>query len=545
MKMKKLLLLLLNALIFSVNSQDLSGISLNDLQKMMGTSSVRGASGISMSKGNLDLKKESEYFRDPTFVTERVIDKAINPKEYILGPGDVIYIYIWGVIENKYDIIINAENKIVIPHIGEFDVQNKSLFTFREDVKKNLEDKYKKVNISISLKEMKTFKTYIYGQVNKPGSYVVNNSTKISDLVDLSDGLNQTAKKIRIEIKNEELGKRYANLNISKNKGAYVNDPYIRVGDIVYVGLKKEFISISGAVSNPGNIDYSIGMSLQDVINVSGGFSRGADSSFINIYRFNGNEDSLKLIKVENFEFDKFEIIEDDRIVVKNIPEYRIHRQINILGEVKYPGNYPVKKDKTTLDEVVSMAGGFTNNAFLKGSRIIRKKQSNLVDKEFDRLKTQPIATLSPDERSYLKTKLTEESGLISVDFSNYDDIKNLVLRDGDKIIIAEKSLSIQVTGAVTQPGLVSYNFDKDYRYYINQAGGFNTRAKKRSVMIIKAGTNTWLRPRDVDRIEAGDAIYVAEKQYVDKILIVKDIFLILGSIAAVIMSGLAISDRI
>lgn len=543
--MIKRVLLLFGIICFSIFSQDLSGLNLNDLQKMMSSSGVRSAGGITMSKGNSDVSSKSEYFQDPTFVTERVIDKAINPESYILGPGDVLFIYIWGAVENKYDLIINAENKIVIPFIGEFDVQNKSLDVFRKDVNEYLLTKYKKVNISISLKEMKMFKTYILGEIKEPGSYVVNNSTKISDIVKLAGGFVDSSSSLQIDISNKEFGDQMADLNVSTDKGTFVNDPYIRVGDIIYVRDRNEFVKISGAVNSEGIIDFKVGITVSDIINVCGGFIRGADTTSVEVYRFEGIDDSINHIVVQNEEFKTFKLLKDDRVIVKKIPEYRKHRFVEVSGEVKYPGTYPVKKDKTTLNEVIEMAGGFTENAFLKGSKIIRKKFSKLVDKEFERLKTQPIVTLSPDERSYLKTKLTEERGLISVNFSNYEDIKNLIIRDGDKVIIAEKSLSIQVTGAVTQPGLVSYNYGKDFRYYINQAGGYNTRAKKRSAMIIKAGTNTWLKPREVEKIEAGDAIYVAERQYVDKFLMVKDIFLILGSVAAVIMSGIAISDKV
>lgn len=526
-------------------SQDFSGFNINDLQKMMNSSSMGGATGISMSKGASNVKQESEYFQDPSFVKERVIDKAINPEEYILGPGDVLFIYIWGAVENKYDLIINAENKIVIPHIGEYDVQNKSLKTFRDDVKIHLQKEYKNVEISISLKEMKTFKTYIFGEVSEPGSYIVNNSTKISDLISLASGTTDSASQLGIEIKNIDLGNTSADLNLSKEKGAYVNDPYIRLGDIVYVKKATEFISIYGAVKEPGRYDVISNYSLRSLINMAGGFDRGADSLEIFVYRFVDDYDSLFMQKVINSEIDNFLIYPDDRIIVNKKPDYRIHREIEVAGEVKYPGIYPIQENKTTLGEAIEMAGGFTDNAFLKGSTITRKKVSKLVDREFERLKTQPVITLSPNERSYLKTKLTEQEGLISINFSEFENARELVVREGDRIIIAEKSLSIRVTGAVTQPGLVSYSREKDFKHYIAQAGGYNTRAKKRSVMIIKAGTNTWLKPREVEEIEAGDAIYVSEKQYVEKFLVIKDIFLMLGSIAAVIMSGIAVSNAI
>lgn len=528
-------------IVFSVYSQDLSNLNINDLQKMLSNSGAAGVTGVSMSNLNEDIDKSTEYVKDPTYNTERLLDRAVDPSKYILGPGDILYVYIWGAIENKYDLTINAECKTIIPFLGEFDVKNRSVKDFREDVRKILNEKYKNVNISVSLKTMKEFKAYILGDVISPGSYVVNNATKISDLLKMADGPIDSLNPLKIKIKNTDLGDTIAELNISNLHGTYVHNPYVRLGDIVYVSKTNDYVRISGAINRAGKYCLEPNLTVKKVIDMSGGFSRGADSLIISVYRFFNNSDSISEFKLADHDLKDFKLMPDDRIIIKKIPDYRIHREIKIYGEVKYPGTYPVKKDKTTLNEVIEMSGGYTDNAFLKGSKIIRKKVSKLVDREFERLKTQPVFTLSPDERSYLKTKLTEESGLISIDFSNYEDVKDLIIRDGDKIIIAEKSLSIQVTGAVTQPGLVSYMPDKDFRYYINQAGGYNTRAKKRSVMIIKAGTNTWLKPREVDKIEAGDAIYIAEKQYVD----IKEVLGMLGSIAAIIMAGLAIRAAI
>jgi protein involved in polysaccharide export with SLBB domain len=195
--------------------------------------------------------------------------------------------------------------------------------------------------------------------------------------------------------------------------------------------------------------------------------------------------------------------------------------------------------------EIISMAGGLTDDAFLKGSKIIRKIYPSVGEKEFARVKAMPAISLSELERSYLKTKLIEERGLVSMDFeklfSNESNIYNIILRDKDEITIARKSLSIKVSGSVVSPGLISFKENKDYKYYINQAGGFNTRAKKRMVQIIKGGTEIVLEPNKVEKLEAGDAIWIPEKEYRDKVQITKDILTILSSIASVVTSTITV----
>jgi hypothetical protein len=193
------------------------------------------------------------------------------------------------------------------------------------------------------------------------------------------------------------------------------------------------------------------------------------------------------------------------------------------------------------------MAGGLTEDAYLRGSKIIRKKNERLEDREYQLLKMLPIENLSPIERNYLKTKQVEEKGRMSIDFegffSNGKDVYNIILTDKDEIAIAEKELSVKVLGAVVSPGLVSYKQGVGYEYYIEQAGGLTSEAKRGSLRIIKGGTETWLRPHKVEKLEAGDVIWVPEKPYVNKLLVTKDILLVLGSIATLVISTLTIQQ--
>ena len=112
--------------------------------------------------------------------------------------------------------------------------------------------------------------------------------------------------------------------------------------------------------------------------------------------------------------------------------------------------------------------------------RTFRKYYFDVGDREFERLKAMPAESLTPLERSYLKTKLTEEDGIVSIDFeellSDSSELYNIILRDKDEITIARKSLSIKVSGAVISPGLIGFTEGADYKHYIDRAGGEEDR---------------------------------------------------------------------
>ncbi len=482
-------------------------------------------------------------------ISERIksLDNIVNPNLYYLGTGDVFTINIWGKTNRSFIANVNSENEVVIPNVGIVDVNGKTLYEGKLLILAKLKKIFKEDKISIALLQVKKFKVYILGEIKSPGNYYIEGTTRVSDLINLAGSkeiLNRN-----IEICNPNYPKRFADMALFFNNNDIDKNPYLTLGDRVFIHSRKEFISIFGAVNIPNIYDWLPGDSLLTILNVAGGLTREADSSRIIITRFADNKDSLINFKISLHDSSaySFPIGKDDKILVCEIPEYRKHRIVTINGEVKYPGVYPVQKDKTRLLDVLNMAGGLTKDAFLKGSKIVRKSYISNTNREFERVKKMPSRDLTPLERSYLKTKLIEEEGIISLDFEELIkegyDLYNIILRDGDIITITRKSLSVQVSGAVILPGLVSYKEGEEYKYYINQAGGFNTRAKKSDITIIKGGNEIWLKPRKVKEIKPGDAVWVPEKEYRDKFQILKDAFTIIGSTAMIIVSYFTIKD--
>lgn len=483
-------------------------------------------------------------------VFESIQDKIINPEEYYVGPGDVFLVYLWGKVEKIYTLAVTNEGGIIIPLLGVLNLEQKTLAETKVLIKEKMKGMYKNnVDIIVVLSVIRKFKTYVNGEVALPGQYLVNGVTRVSDVIEKAGGITKRGKYRGIKIVNELFETRYADLAIFNKSQDISKNQYLREGDRILVECRNERLTINGFVNYPGTYDYCQGDNVKDLLNATGGFSRGVDKDKIIISRFADDCDSLITFEIGEQQIEGFVLEKDDRILVCGIPEYRKHRQVRIRGEVKFPGVYPIRKDKTNLVDIIAVAGGLTEDAFLKGSKIVRRHYANVGNREFNRVKAMPSVSLTPMERNFLKTKLVEENGMVSIDFEellrNGSDLYNIILRDRDEITVARKSLSIKVSGAVVVPGLLSFKEDVDYKYYIDQAGGFNTRAQKRNVMIIKGGTEVMLKPQKVKKLEAGDAIWVPEKEYRDRLKITKDILLILGSTATILISAFTIREAI
>lgn len=505
-----------------------------------------------MSSTLLSENNDRDYQVGETHTNQNYVDMPIDDNSYQLNIGDELVVYIWGRIQKVETFVVNKEGNIIIPTIGVFEVSGKYLSEVKQLLKTKLEKQYKNLTIEIELKNIWRFRVYISGEVLKPGSYLVHGMMRVSDLIEIAGGINKeggfTGATRGIIIKNNKLKTNIADFDAFKNSTVIDHNPYLRIGDNVFVPIRKEVISVYGSVAYPGIYDFIKGDKAKDLLIAAGGYGRGVDSSSITITRFVNNMDSLKYININNNQLDTFTILPDDRMFIRAIPDYRKHRMVEVTGEVNNPGMYPIRKGKTKLLEIISMAGGFTEDAFLKRSKLIRSEYVDVGEKEFERLKLVSQIALSPIEKSFLKSKYIEEKGIVTIDFSKLvekKEVNDLILSNNDKIIIAKKTLTVKVSGAVVSPGLVSYKKDMNYDYYIEQAGGYTIRARKRKITLIKADTEVWLRPKKMESIEAGDAIWVPEDVYIDRFEIMRDIIIITGSIATTLISIFTIQDKL
>jgi protein involved in polysaccharide export with SLBB domain len=197
------------------------------------------------------------------------------------------------------------------------------------------------------------------------------------------------------------------------------------------------------------------------------------------------------------------------------------------------------------------MAGGFTEDAFLGASRIVRRSFVNTAATEQRKQAAlQSGVQITPTENNFLRFVHSNETRM-SMDFAELklDDnsIKNMILRENDEIIIERNDWTVNVMGAVLRPGFIDFREGQDIDFYLKQAGGLKSEAQHRRIKVIKAGTQSRLSLRDVEKIERGDVIWVPERDFVSQqerqqnVAIRGGIWGIVGSIATTLTAAVTV----
>ena len=530
---------------------------------------------LKVSKKATQLKPEAPELEAP-----------VDEEAYRIGPGDVFSIVIEGKLEEEQQVTVTPEGLVVLPAVGHLEVADLTLREAKEKIRTALVKKFLAKEISITLVQLRTFRVTVSGAVYYPGLVSVTAMTRVSDAIFLAGGVivpptlqtepedprrqapgarkpkiegklteedqnkleMQIASKRNVLLRRRDGSMLHADLLMYESAGSTEANPYLLDGDVIVVepAVKQVGeVAIYGAVKTPGVFEHLPGDRVIDVLKLGRGFRLDADSSKIELTRFEQNGRTVKHFEIALDWSDPAAAAEalqtrlepDDRLFVRSMPNFHRKRTVEIRGEVKYPGEYPLLKSPTYLTEVIEMAGGFTPQAMLNGAYVQRRSMKDREDREFERLDLMLVNEMDKLEKAYYRGRSRELAGLVSTDFAGLftqgSKELDVVLKDQDLIVIPAIEQTVNVVGQVKNPGLVDFEPGKDAGYYISKTGGFSDMAWKRRVRVKKAGTGVLLSVKETS-IEMGDMIFVPERVEKDFWQLFRDIAVITGQLATV-----------
>jgi len=391
------------------------------------------------------------------------------------------------------------------------------------------------------------FVTRIY---NSAKANLLNASNDIQSVQDVSQSLDQTYSTRGIILKNVNGDEKIIDLEKFRVTGDFSNNPYLKNDDVIIfpsVDLEKNFFRVIGAVNNPNKFVFIEGDKLSDALLLAQGINKAyKEVKEAIIFRLNFEGNKLDTIKMGIN--DDVQIQMGDRIFIYAEESKRQDYKVNVVGEVKNPGFFPISINNTSIKNVITMAGGFTPDADLSRAEIIRGAnafESLLFSEQLEKLQMARMSTLIENDTLYFqideKLRFIRGNGL--VDFNKiYDENFNdgeFVLKNYDVIYVPTKINSIYVYGQVNKTGYVTYIPEKKYDYYLNRASGLGETAS--DIYIIKGQSRSWVAAEDNPniKIEPGDYIWVSKKTprtfwfHVEQ---ASRIAAIVGSIATVIL---------
>lgn len=289
-------------------------------------------------------------------------------------------------------------------------------------------------------------------------------------------------------------------------------------------------ISIFGEVARPGEFPFAENATLEDMIIQAGGLKESASTVRVDVSRriknSKGTETPNEIGEMFHFALKEGFVIDGepgfklkpyDQIFVRKSPAYQPQINVKVNGEILYEGTYALTQKTERLSDLVQKAGGVTPYAYIKGARLVRRINAE------ERMRMQSVLDMAENTAEGSDSIDLKKLDLGNVYYVGIDLEKalakpksdaDLVLREGDELIIPEFNNTVKISGAVMYPNTVSYANNKSLSYYIEQAGGYGNRAKKSKAYIVYMnGQVKKARSHSSSIIEPGCEIIVPSKE--------------------------------
>lgn len=374
----------------------------------------------------------------------------------------------------------------------------------------------------------------IKGAVFRPGMYQIGNRvTTVGELIQAAEGTMGDAfvNRAVLHRKREDLSLEVISINVKGILDGSVADILLHNEDVLMIPSitdiqEEQVVSIHGEVAFPGTYVYAANTTLEDLILQAGGLKEAASTARVDIARRikrsgattsnNETAETFTFSLVDGFVVNgesAFALEPFDEIYVRRSPGYYEQQNVKIEGEILFPGTYALTKKNYRLSELITAAGGLTDEAYVRGARLER----SMTPEEQVRMKAAlRMSKLGNDSIDVEKLDLGSTYNVgIELDkaLENPGSEIDVVLREGDRIVVPQYLNTVKINGEVMYPNTVSFIDGKKVKHYIEQSGGYTSNAKKSQAYIVYMnGTIARVKGRGKNIVQPGCEIIVPAK---------------------------------
>lgn len=364
----------------------------------------------------------------------------------------------------------------------------------------------------------------IKGAVFRPGMYQVGGEiNSVRSLLEHADGLREeafTARAVMHRMKKDRTLE-VVPVDVEGILDGKVADVPLKPNDVLFIPTKQEMmeeqtITIHGEVNYPGIYKYASNETLEDFVLQAGGLKNSASSVKVDVARRVMNPKALTNDSISAYTYSfalkdgfvidgtpGFHLMPFDEVYVRKSPGFSKQQNVVVDGEVMFSGTYTLQRKNTRLSDVIKAAGGVNDRGYAAGATLVRKIN------ESERKRLEAARKMALEQYEQLAAEEAAKTGK-SVDITNSERIKkfqiedtysvgieldkaianpgsdaDIVLREGDRIVVPQYTGTVKINGEVMYPNTVGFVKGKKASYYIDQAGGFNNKAKRGQTYII------------------------------------------------------------
>ena len=419
------------------------------------------------AKDEYEKRDSKKIFGHSLFQNDELtFEPAMNlatPQNYVLGPGDAIYIDIYGASQRSEEVTVSPDGYVVIEDFGPIQVSGLTVEQATARVRSQLGARYNSSKINVSLGQTRTITVNVMGEVKTPGSYSLSSFATVFHALYMAGGPNEigTLRNIKVYRNNRLVttvdvydyilnGKLRGNIRLADN-------------DVITVGTYDCLVNVTGKVKRPMYYEMKRSESMKTLIGYAGDFASDAYRKSVRVIRKEGTQHSV--FNVGEFDMASFRIADGDSVLVDSVLN-RYSNMVEVKGAVFRPGMYQLGEGINSVKSLMEQSEGVTEDAFTTHAVMHRMRKDRTLE-------------------------------VIPVDIEGIMNgtVSDIPLQNEDVLFVptrqdVQEEQTITIHGEVQYPGVYKYAANETLEDFVLQAGGLKESASMVNVFVSRRIVN-------------------------------------------------------
>ena len=439
-------------------AEKLAGEVTQDEEKILNAQEEDLSQGPSVNKGNANASGSDVFgrniFNNPNLTFAPNMNIA-TPQNYVLGPGDVLVVDIYGGSQENLKLTVSPEGDVYVPEFGPIQVSGLQIGAAQNRIRSRLGKFYQSSDIRITLGQTRSIQINVLGEVRVPGTYTLSSLSTVYHALYRAGGISGLGTLRNIKVFRQ--GKLLTVVDVYEFilNGRLAGNVRLEDNDVIQVGTYDALVKISGHVKRPMFYELRSTESISTLLKYAGGFASDAFKQTVRVYR---NTEKMKNIyNVDEFDFSSFKLRDGDQVGVEAIYDLW-ENMVQINGSVGRPGMYQLGEKVYSVRTLVERAEGLTPDA-MTNRAVLRRFKPN---------RTQEVISINLQ-------------GIM--DSTDVD----IPLQNEDVLFIPTipehmNTRTLTILGEVVFPGTYEYADSMTIENFILQAGGLTDAASTAKV---------------------------------------------------------------
>ncbi len=406
-----------------------------------------------------------DLFGEPISTFAPISDVPVG-SDYVLGPGDVLQLYLWGMVnvDNAVMLQVNRQGEIFVPKIGTIPVWGMPLGEVRRLINERLGRQFSGFRLSLNLSELRSIQVFVVGEVARPGVYTISSLSTVLNALFASGGPTKLGSLRTIKLIRNNRTISTLDMYDFLLRGDRAHDIRIESGDTVFVPPIGQVVGVAGNVKRPAIYELTRTTRISDLFEMAGGVSLIGYLHRVQIERVKPHAEKLildlQLGDLKSGSRSANNPIVEDGDLIKIFPiDTKIYNVIFVEGAVRRPGEYEFKSGMRLGD--------------------LLPQAEVLPDAYFTRVE---VVRTKPDFTREIYTANLHR-------LWQGDQSQDLVLAPADRILVTSEARplgSVTLFGEVKRNGTYAIIQGERLSSVLKRAGGFTEEAYPKGAVFIR-----------------------------------------------------------